>query len=130
MTELLINFNEASDRLTLSSALKRLRGSYRITMVKHRERRSDRQNKRYWPVCVVPFAAFLREQGEQVTDLQAHELIKHRFLRKTWMDPKTGEALDYTQSSAALDLSEFNVFMQDVENWLAEFGIIVPEQTI
>ena len=128
MDELFIDFNEQKDRRFLFAALKKLRGMHRVNIVKNRPRRTDRQNARYWPALVVPFSRFLEEQGEQVTPQQAHELLKRRFLAKTWMDPKTGEALDYTESTTKLDTAEFNEYTEKVENWLADFGIIVEEQ--
>ena len=128
MDELHIDFNKESDRTFLYASLRKLRGIYRVNIVKHRPRRTDRQNSRYWPAIVVPFARFLREQGEQVTDQQAHELLKRKFLFRTWMDPKTGEALDYTESTTKLDTAEFNEYTETCENWLADFGIIVQEQ--
>ncbi len=127
--DLHIDFDLAEDRRFLHNALKKLRGIYRIEITKWRPRRTDPQNRRYWPALVAPFAEFLREQGEPVTDLQAHELLKGKFLRKTWLDKKTGEACDYTRSTTELDVAEFNQYMEQVENWLADFGIIVEEPT-
>lgn len=126
-TVLQIDFNSEPERHMLYKKLRQLRGVYRVEVCRWRPRRSDRQNRRYWPAMVVPFAEFLREQGQVVTELEAHELIKHKLLRKTWQDPKTGERHDYTQSSTDLNLEEFTAFTQAVECWLSDFGIVVDE---
>ena len=127
--EYFVNFDEAHACNVFIIALRRLRGKYRIKITKYRLKRSDKQNKRYWAAIVAQFADWLREQGNEFTNLQAHELLKYRFLRKTFVDTKTGEALDYTRSTTELDTAEFNQFMDAAENWLAEFcGIIVPEE--
>lgn len=126
-TEYIIDFNNNAERDGFVIALRRLRGRHRISIVKHRRRRTDRQNRYYWPVFVKSFGDFLREQGENVTDDQAHEMLKHKFLRQTWIDGRTGEALDYTRSTTALDVAEFNQYLDSVALWLADmFGIIVP----
>ena len=127
--EYFVDFDQDKDRNVFAAALRRLRGMYRIEVTKYRPRRTDQQNRRYWPAIVAPFADWLREQGNEFTNLQAHELLKYRFLRKTFVDTKTGEALDYTRSTTELDTAEFKHFMDAAENWLAEFcGIIVPEE--
>lgn len=123
------DFNDTSHVARLHAHLRSLRGIQRIEICQYRERRSDKQNSRYWPCIVAPFADWLREQGDTFTNLQAHELLKHKFLRKTFVDTQSGEALDYTQSTTELDTAEFTHYMEDCENWLAEFcGIIVPEE--
>lgn len=128
MPEAIIDMSNARESSQFLNGLRRLRGKHRFEFVRYRPRRSDRQNKYYWPCFVVPFADFLRDQGEQVTDLQAHELLKHKFLRQTVVDKRTGEAMDYTRSTTELDTAEFNRFLDDCAAWLADmFGIIVPE---
>ena len=121
------DFDVEDDRATLWRTLKRLRGRHRVEIARYRKRRSDQQNRRYWGAIIRAFGDFLRENGESITDLQAHELMKHKFLRRTWVDTKTGEAHDYTRSTAELNTAEFTEYMDDCENWLAEFGIIIEE---
>lgn len=127
MTEYFIDFDDRKDRDCLYMALKRLRGIHRIDIRKYRARRTDPQNRRYWGFVIRAFSAFLAEQGEHFTDLEVHELLKNKFLRKTWVDTKTGEALDYARSTTELDVKEFTDYVEDVENWMADFGIIVEE---
>jgi hypothetical protein len=107
------------------------KGAIRIEIMEHRPRRTDRQNRYYWPCFVQPFAEFLNEQGEQIDDEAAHELIKAKFLRKSIINKKTGEIMEYVGSTTKLNTREFNEFLDQVAYWLADmFGIIVPEPNV
>ncbi len=126
MHEHIIDLNNISQRSTFIELLRQLRGMYRITVVQYRPRRSDRQNRYYWPCFVASFGQFLRDQGESITDLQAHEMLKHKFLRRTFIDTNR-EPHDYTQSTGDLNTSEFNEYLDNCAAWLADtFGIVVP----
>jgi len=124
----IINFDEAKDRRRLYGVLKRQRGKCRVEICKYRRRRSDRQNRFYWPCFVHPFASFLREQGEAITDEDAHEILKHRFLRREVVDDKTGEVMPYTKSTTELTTTEFNQYLDLCAAWLNDmFGFVMPD---
>ena len=126
MPELIADLNDARKRTAIARRINDLRGVYRIEVTRYRPRRSDRQNAYYWPCMVHPFGSFLRDQGEEYTDQQAHELLKAKFLRKT-VEIK-GERLDVVGSTTELDTSQFNEYLDKVAAWLADmFDIIVPE---
>jgi hypothetical protein len=126
MPELIADLNDARKRTAIARRINDLRGVYRIEVTRYRPRRSDRQNRYMWPCMVQPFAQFLRDQGEEYTDQQAHELLKAKFLRKT-VEIK-GERLDVVGSTTELDTSQFNEYLDKVAAWLADmFDIIVPE---
>ena len=128
--EYFIDFNDAKDCTFLyNSVLRKKRGVHRINLCKYRARRTDPQNRRYWGFVIKSFGEFLREQGDEFTDLEVHELLKNRYLRKTWVDPKNGERMDYARSTTELDVQEFNEYMEKVENFMAKLGIILPDLT-
>jgi hypothetical protein len=107
------------------------KGSIRIEIMEHRPRRTDRQNRYYWPCFVQPLAEFLREQGDLTEDEEAHELIKAKFLRKTIVNKKTGEVMEYVGSTTDLTTKEFNEYLNRVAFWLADmFGIVVPDPNV
>lgn len=125
---LIVNFNDKASRAFLYDSLKRLRGTYRIEMCKHRKRRSDRQNRFYWPCFVKPLADFMREQGEPISENDAHEMLKFRFLRKSYVDQKTGEEVEYAGSTTTLSRTEFNEYLDLCAVWLNDmFGFIMPD---
>lgn len=126
MPEQIIDMNDAVRRTQLLNVLGSLRGPWRVDWRKYRPRRSDRQNAYYWPCFVQQLGAYLRDQGEHYTDHQVHEILKHRFLRKS--GEVNGENVEYTQSTADLNTVEFNAYLDACAAWLADFfGIIVPE---
>ncbi len=130
MTELIVNFDEPREAATAVQAVRSLRGWHRLTIAAYRKRRSDAQNRYYWPCYVAPFADFLRAQGETITDEQAHEIMKHKFLRVSRYEPGNDEWLTWTRSTTELSTVEFNTYLDLIATWLAEmFGIVVSDPT-
>lgn len=129
VSERVVNFDDAADRRRCLDGFARLRGQWRITAVRFRPRRSDRANAWYWPCIVGDFHAWLKEQGWDVSKDQAHEMLKHRFLRREAIDPATGEVVgEYTESTTRLDSAQFSEYCEQCRAWLAEFcGIHVPD---
>lgn len=126
MPELIIDMDDAVRRTQILNTLRALRGPWRLVWKRYRPRRSDRQNRYYWPCFVQPFAQYLRDQGEHLTELEAHEMLKHKFLRRSV--EANGEHMEYTPSTTELDTGEFNAYLDACAAWLADFfGIVVPE---
>lgn len=126
--EFLVDFTSDLSKRRLWGFLRRLTGEWRFTVCRYRKRRSDRQNRYYWPVFVGSFARFLRDQGENVTDLEAHEMLKHRHLKTTKVCKSTGEAFDYVRSTTELTTAEFNEYLDRCAVFLAEYcGIVLPD---
>ena len=126
MAEMIANMDDARLRSRIVNAIASKRGMWRIDVTRYRPRRSDRQNRFYWPCCVKPFGEFLREQGEAVTDQDAHAILKHKFLRKTV--EAGGERVDITRSTTDLDTAEFNEYLDACAAWLADmFGFAMPD---
>jgi len=126
MTELTINFDEFRERQMLIDSLRGLRGMHRVTIVKHRPRRTDAQNRFYWPCYVKPFADWLQEQDEDANEETAHEILKSRFLQKTILNESTGEVLAYVGSTSKLSVEEFGEYLEKCAKFLAEWaGIVV-----
>jgi len=129
VSEAIINMSDTAKKYALLNRLRRLEGPHRISVVQYRPRRSDRQNHYYWPCFIKPFADFLRDQGEQVTDQHAHDLLKNKFLQREAVNPETGEIIGtYTESTTQLDTAQFNEYLDRVSYWLHDmFGIVVPD---
>jgi hypothetical protein len=119
------------EKALLISKLRELQGMHRISVCKHRRRRTDRQNRYYWPCFVQPFAEQLQAQGEAISDDDAHEILKTRFLRKSVIDLKTGEAFEYVRSTTELNTAEFNQYLDQCAAFLADyFNLQIPEPSI
>lgn len=127
MAERIIDMSDPVKRSQFVNSLTRLTGKYRFIIKRYRPRRSDRQNRYYWPCFVNPFAAWMRDHGTDATDEDAHEILKHKFLQYEVAGPD-GQPLKRTRSTTDLDTSEFNEYLDRCSSWLNEFcGIVIPE---
>ena len=128
MSEVILDMSDAAKKCKLLNRLKCLEGPHRITVVKYRPRRTDRQNRYYWPCFVQMFRDFLADQGQPITREEAHEFFKRRFLTREIVNPQTGEVMETTASTADLTTAEFNQYLDTIAAWLHDsFGMIVPE---
>lgn len=129
MTERTLDLSDYAQKALLLDHVRSLQGEYRVTIVKKVKRRSGEQNAYYFGVIVDLFADWLRSQGHDVTDNDAHEMLKSRFLKKSLVDEKTGEIIgEYTDSTALQSTIEFSNYWERCAQWMAEFcGIVVPE---
>lgn len=125
--ELVTDLNNAAEKQTLLALIRNLTGVHRVEIVKYRKRRSDAQNRYYWPAIIAPFGDYLRGQGSGITDEGCHEMLKWKFLRQTIVDPGTGEVVgEVTQSTTALSVEEFGDYLEKVSVYLDEtFGVRV-----
>lgn len=127
-TEHVVNLSDPKDKRLILESIRALQGPHRISWCKHRPRRSDRQNRYYWPCFVQPFADYLRQSKPLFTDEMAHAVLKEMFLKVTVMDENTGRELEYTRSTTELNTEEFNHYLDEVAKFLAEdCGFVVPE---
>lgn len=124
-----IDFDDPTQRAKVAAGIQKMRGRWRLELTRYRPRRSDRQNRYYWPCFVEPYAALLTDVGgEYVSCDEAHEDLKRRFLRRPVIDRNTGEIItEVVGSSAKLNTSEFNEYLDRCADYLAGIGIIVPE---
>jgi hypothetical protein len=129
--ELIANMSKPEEKRRVLNLINPLQGPHRIEVVRHRPRRTDRQNRYYWPCFVHPFGEYLREQGStHFTDDMAHEVLKRMFLTVTEIDRATGRTLERTRSSTELTTEEFNVYLEQVAAFLAtDCGFAVADPT-
>ena len=130
-TELIIDMSNPREKQLILSKIRELEGMHRISVAKYHRRRTDRQNRYYWPCFVQPFAEFLRSQGEPISDDDAHEVLKYQFLRRSVINKQNGMMGEYTQSTTKLTTVEFNTYLDQCATFLHEYaGIHVPDPTI
>lgn len=99
-----------------------------VLTIKQRHRgRTLRQNAFYWVAVVPAFVDALREQwGEEVSEDDAHAMLKERFLkvRKRRVDEETGEipgVLEYVRSTTTLTTVEFSDYIDQCRKFLMEW---------
>jgi hypothetical protein len=125
---IVVDFAKPAEKQAVLQFVRGLAGPHRVEIVKYRARRTDTQNRYYWPCVVQPFADFLRGQGETITDEQAHDLMKAKFLTVTVTNSGTGEVIgDRVRSTTELNVEEFSEYLEKCIAWLADmFGIECP----
>lgn len=128
MQEVVINFDDPHARNLFLSKVRELTGRWRFQYCRHRNRRTDSQNRYYWACHVALFADWIREEwGEAITDEQAHESLKKEFLTKSIVNHKTGEIREYVDSSALQDVVQFSEYLERIEVHLVDYcNIVVP----
>lgn len=123
-----IDFDNPTQCRLIHDYMRTLKGKHRVKIVRDRPRRSDRQNRFYWPAIVHPFAEWLSEQyGETFTDEDAHYVLKKTFLSRKVRNQQTGKVLDLIGSSAALSDADFSAYLEKCIHLLAEHCDIVVE---
>jgi RNA-binding protein YhbY len=104
-------------------------GKYLVS-IKSIKKRSLQQNAYYHGVVVPMVKEGLREAGynEVRTNEDAHEILKHLFLKKKITSEKSGEEITIAGSTAKLKTVEFNQFLEDIWQWAATYlNISIPE---
>ena len=127
--ERVIDFDKPTERARVAAGVQKLRGRWRLMFVRFRPRRSDRQNRYYWPCFVDPYARLLTEYaGETILPDEAHDDLKRRFLLRRVANRETGEVIIETaRSTTKLTTVEFNHYLDQCAAFLASIGIVVPE---
>jgi hypothetical protein len=111
------------------AAFNQLKDGKHLLTVKDMRRRTIPQNSYYWGVMVPLVRRGLYEAGydDVKTNDDAHEILKHVHLKNRMVNKQTGEVIDIAGSSAALTTPEFNVYVEVICKWAAEYlGVVIP----
>jgi hypothetical protein len=109
------------------------KGFYRleVSVSRYRPRRTDRQNRYYWPAFVKPFGNYLRAAKPYFTDEMAHEVLKRMFLEHSFCDEHTGQVFSFVRSTTTLNTAEFNEYLDKCAAMLAtDCNIHVPPPSV
>lgn len=91
-----------------------------VTIQKLKSHRSVQQN-RYWWLAMTILGNELGYSREET-----HELMKFKFLKRERVIEKTGEILEYIESTTTLSKSDFADMVTDMVRWAASMGIVIP----
>lgn len=117
--------NQAQVEWTLNSLED---GRYRVAISAYKKR-SLPQNKYYWAAMLPMVVEGLRHIGysEVKTVDDAHEVVKVLFLKRKIYNENTGEEIEVPGSTAKLTTTEFNLLIDQVIQWAAEYlGLQIP----
>lgn len=106
----------------------------RVTVEKIYRKRSLEQNAYYFGVVINEFCeGYTETTGEKITQMQAHEILKHKFNFKEFVNQQTGEVLNVPQTTSELTTTQFMEYIEECRRFIAEwFNRYVPapgEQT-
>lgn len=127
-----VNFSDESARRVLLDAIRSIDGVHRVEIVRWRPRRTDRQNRFYWPAFVQPFAEWIAERaGESPDEDAAHRVFKTTFLRVTQTNKHgevmflpSGDPMKRTRSTTELETEEFNIYLDQCGQLLVDLGVL------
>lgn len=129
MKDIPVNLSEPSEKSRLINAIRATRGKVRVTILRWHPRRTDRQNRYYWPCFVHALWEYLHEQGSDLSEEAVHQLMRAKFLTVDVADPATGEVIGQrVRSTTELSTVEFNDYLDRCAEWLRDmFGVRVPD---
>ena len=111
----------SEDSLNIKKYLRSLSGYITITIERSKKIRSNRQNKYYFGVCVDLISEHTGFSREEV-----HELLKYKFLGLKEIEIG-GKKEILINSTTKLSTQEFENYLEQIKQWSAELGIILPD---
>lgn len=88
-----------------------------VILKKHKDKRSNPQNRFYWGCVVALLAEHCGYESEEM-----HDALKQKFLAA-----HTDSALPTVRSSAKLNTAEFSEYVEQCRRMAAEMGIYIPD---
>jgi len=93
-----------------------------ITVDKVKSKRSTQQNRLWWLYMTI------LSDHTGYTKQEIHEICKFKFLKREKVIEETGEIMEYLESTAALNKSEFSDLVSDMTRWASEtFSVVLPQ---
>jgi hypothetical protein len=100
-----------------------------VVTFKDVRKRSLPQNSYYWKVVVPAVRSGLYDAGydEVRTNEDAHVVLKQIHLTRKMENKKNGDVIPIAGSSRKLSVPEFNIYIETICKWAAEYlGIVIP----
>jgi hypothetical protein len=112
----------------LGETVSRLPGKrFIITLKEQKRKRSLNQNAYYWGVVIAAITQMFRDAGNYVDGEDVHEFLKLRVckLSRLIVTPD-GEVHKSLGSTTKLSTMEFEVYLERIRAWAAEYGCVIP----
>ncbi len=127
---LYISDGEIKNKAQVRKAFTELKSGKYLVSIKSNKKRSLKQSAYYWGVVVPMVKDGLRDIGynDVKTNEQAHEILKHLFLKRKIHNEINDDTIEIAGSTAELKTVEFNSFLEDIWQWSATYlNITIPE---
>lgn len=130
MTEIILHIKDhaPSNPKTLDALFYSLSDGRYIVRIKNTKHRSLPQNAYYHGVIVPMVKDGLIFMGfnEVKTNEDAHEVMKHLFLKEKIKSEQTGDEIIIPGSTAKLTTLEFETYLEEIRQWAASYlGIAI-----
>lgn len=104
-------------------------GDYIFTVTPNRKTRSNQQNAYLWGVVYPAVLLGLKDAGWEIThEEQVHEYCKQAFAAREVINKDTGEVLSLPSSTARMQTTEFNVYVDKIKAFALEYlNVTIPE---
>lgn len=128
-TARIIDLSDRIAKAKLQGVLAGLQGPHRISIEKHRPRRSLKANAFYHAAVIPALQSFMRGNGQYFDHDEIHEFLLARFAGKNVIDPNTGKVLAVVGTrSSKMDVEQFATFVDHCIGWMQDrLGIPIPE---
>jgi RNA-binding protein YhbY len=131
LTEFILNIagRKVTNNAKARDVFNSLKDGKYLVQIKAIRKRTLNQNSYYWGIVAPMVKNGLREAGynEVRTNEEAHEVMKCLFLKRTIHSEKNGDDIVISGSTSELTTKEFNVFLEEIWQWAAQYlGIQIP----
>ncbi len=91
-----------------------------LTIEDEKESRSSRANRMYWAAVVSPLC-----EKTGYTKEEMHDILRHKFNRRTAVDPQTGEVIEIDGGTRRMPPAEFTIYVDSCIRWANELGVFI-----
>lgn len=132
MIELILTIHNRKliNREEFKKLLSGLKDGKHLVRISNYSKRSLRQNAYYFGVVVPMVRQGLFDAGyDEVTENEdAHEIMKHIFLKRVVRSEINDDAITISGSTAKLTTEQFNDFLDQVIRWSAQYlNVVIPD---
>lgn len=114
-------------RQAFLEAVKAKEGKQVVIELRQSRKRSNLQNRYYWGGILPIVQSGMKGLGVVMSIEQVHELLKYRFLKCEYTTTD-GEIIETIRSTTELSPAEFNEYMEQIQQWSAEYlSIVIPD---
>jgi len=91
-----------------------------IEIMEDKDSRSTKQNRLYWEwiSCISDSLGYTKDE--------THMLLRDKFLGYNEVTTKKGETIRELRSTTKLKVGEFKDYLEDIDMFVAQYGIILP----
>lgn len=91
-------------------------------------KRSNQQNRYYFGIVVPMIQKGVNDMGNEFTQEEIHDWLKHKFNYKEIVNEDTGEFEQIPESTTRLTKDEFSNYIEAIQIFAAEFlNITIPD---